>query len=100
MNSHRKKRSEAKKGTPQEIIAKPMVNIIYGEGIGNLKNIHRHDVVKNDGKAAKVTKESKNRHSEFQIPSDDLVQVIYPQTRVLLNRPVYVGACVLDLSKL
>lgn len=102
MTHHRDKRSRSEKHSLGEMMAKNMLNIIYGKCCEILSNRQTLDFIRDEEKAKKVCKESKKRNSEFQIVSENapVVQTLYQQKRVVLNRPVYFGACILDLSKL
>ncbi|XP_033113171.1 uncharacterized protein LOC117113833 [Anneissia japonica] len=79
---------------------KLMNNSVFGKTMENVRNRQNVILCKNSEsrKIAKLlAKPNFNRHVAI---NDDLVAIHMNKTRVVLNKPIYCGAAVLDLSKL
>lgn len=66
-----------------------------------MENVRKHKNVelchKNEGLKKVAAKPTYKTHRLF---SEDLVAVELTRSKVTLNKPIYVGMCVLDLSKI
>jgi len=80
---------------------KLMNNAVFGKTMENLRKRQRVDLVQpqtNSKKYEKLT--SDPSFKSRRIITENLVAIHRRKTEVKLNRPTYVGMCVLDLSKL
>ena len=77
---------------------KMMVNAIFGKSMECVRDHTVVNLVCNPTKFLKMT--AKPQIKQFVIVNDDTVLVQRVQAVVTLNKPIYTGFCVLDLSKL
>ena len=76
---------------------KLMNNSVFGKTMENIRN--RVDVkLVNDKKQAEKLS-AKLNFNHCNIFSEDLVAIYMKKTRLVFNKPVYLGMCILDLSK-
>ena len=76
---------------------KLMNNSVFGKTMENIRN--RVDVkLVNDKKRAEKLSDKPN-FNHCNIFSEDLVAIHMKKTRLVFNKPVYLGMCILDLSK-
>jgi hypothetical protein len=78
-------------------VFKLMNNAVFGKTIENLRKRLIVQLVNNQSKARKLT--SKPTFHAFRIFNEDLVAVHMLKQRLYLNRPIYVGFTILDVSK-
>ena len=74
-----------------------MNNSVFGKTMENIRkrvNIH---LVSNEKDAKKLTTKPNFHH--FTIFSENLIAIHMKQTSLTFNKPVYLGMCILDLSK-
>ncbi|XP_033729639.1 uncharacterized protein LOC117318793 [Pecten maximus] len=76
---------------------KLMNNSVFGKTMENLRKRMDVKLVNSEKKAVKLT--CKPTFHEFRIFSDDLVGVHMLKSKLYLNRPIYVGFSILDISK-
>ena len=76
---------------------KLMNNAVFGKTMENLRKRMDVQLVNNQSKARKLT--SKPTFHAFKIFNEDLVAVHMSKQKLYLNRPIYVGFSILDLSK-
>ena len=76
---------------------KLMNNSVFGKTMENIRNRVNVKLVNNEEKARKLI--SKPNYNSCKIFSENLISVHMKKTRLLMNKPVYLGACILDLSK-
>ena len=74
-----------------------MNNAVFGKTMENLRQRIDVKLVNSQSKARKLT--SKPTFHAFKIFNEDLVAVHMLKQRLYLNRPIYVGFSILDLSK-
>lgn len=91
-----KKRIEAKNDFERDLY-KLLNNAMFGKTMENLRNRKNVRLVNNERAAKKLI--SKSNMVDFRIFDENLVAVNLTKPSVLLNRPIYVGFCVLELSK-
>lgn len=72
-------------------------NAVFGKTMENLRNRTKIDLVNDDKKAQKLIA-SPSFHA-FKIITNDLVSIERKKITLLLNRPIYVGFSILDISK-
>ena len=77
---------------------KLMNNAVFGKTLENLRKRLRVQLVNNQSKVRKLT--GKPTFHAFRIFNEDLVAGHILQQCLYLNRPIYVGFCILDLSKI
>jgi hypothetical protein len=77
---------------------KLMVNAIFGKSMEDVRNHSIVNLVSNPAKFLKMS--SKPQIKQFKIVNKDTVLVQRTKAVVILNKPIYTGFCVLDLSKL
>ena len=74
-----------------------MNNSVFGKTMENLRKRVDVRVVSNEKKLLKLT--SKQTYVSFKIFKENLVAVHKIKETLTLNRPAYVGMCILDLTK-
>jgi hypothetical protein len=77
---------------------KNMNNIVFGKSMENVRNYRNIKLATNQRKLDKFVADP--RFKELQVFTDDLVAVSLEHDTVTLNKPIYVGFSVLELSKL
>jgi hypothetical protein len=75
-----------------------MNNACFGKSMENVRNRRKVDIVENSTKLKKLL--AKPQTEQFLIVNEDMVLVDGIKKEVLLNKPIYVGFTVLDVSKL
>jgi len=76
---------------------KLMNNAVFGKTMENLRNRRTVDLVMTEHKMKKLA--AQPSFKSFKIFNEHLVAVERKKVELVLNRPIYVGFCVLDLSK-
>ena len=76
---------------------KLMNNSVFGKTMENIRNRVNVKLVNNEEKARKLI--AKPNYRSCKIFSENLISVHMKKTSLLMNKPVYLGACILDLSK-
>ena len=77
---------------------KLMNNSVFGKTMENLRKRTNIELVDNPKRIKKIC--AKPSFKSFKIFNDSLVAVHQDKTKLLLNRPIYVGASILDMSKI
>lgn len=75
-----------------------MNNAVYNKSMENLRNRVNVKLVHTERKLKKICAEPS--FDRFKIFNEDLVGVENKKVKLLLNKPVYIGQTILDLSKL
>ena len=91
-----KKRAGAKNSFEKDFF-KLMNNSVFGKTMENLRKRQDIKLVTDKGKLTKWA--SRPSYISSKIFNEDLVAVHKTKTTLTLNRPAYVGMCILDLSK-
>ena len=89
-------RTKAKNNFEKEFY-KLMVNSVFGKTMENIRNRVNVKLVNTEEKLKKLV--AKPNFKSRKIFSEDLVSVHMKQTNLTMNKPVYLGMCILDLSK-
>jgi len=77
---------------------KLMNNASFGKTMENIRNRCQFDLVNNERRLLKlISRPNAKRSIRY---NEDLIGIEMDKTRLLLNKPIYLGASVLDLSKL
>ena len=76
---------------------KLMNNSVFGKTMENIRNRADIKLVNNKKQAKKLAANPSFNH--YNIFSEDLVAIHMKKTRLVFNKPVYLGLCILDLSK-
>ena len=76
---------------------KLMNNSVFGKTMENIRNRVDIKLVNNKKQAEKLSAKPNFKHCN--IFSEDLVAIHMKKTKLVFNKPVYLGMCVLDLSK-
>ena len=76
---------------------KLMNNSVFGKTMENIRNRVNVKLVNSENKARKLI--AKPNYRSSKIFSENLISVHMKKTSLLMNKPVYLGACILDLSK-
>ena len=76
---------------------KLMNNSVFGKTMENIRNRVNVKLVNNEEKARKLI--AKPNYKSCKIFGETLISVHMKKTSLLMNKPVYLGACILDLSK-
>ena len=90
------KRTKAKNGFEKDFF-KLMNNSVYGKTMENLRKRVDVRLITDDKKLLKIT--SKPTYVSSKIFNENLVAVHKIKETLTLNRPAYLGMCILDLSK-
>ena len=91
-----KLRAEAKNNFEKDFF-KLMNNAVFGKTMENIRNRVNVKLVNNVEKARKLI--AKPNYRSCKIFSENLISVHMKKTSLVMNKPVYLGACILDLSK-
>ena len=89
-------RSQAKNAFEKDLF-KLMNNSVFGKTMENVRNRVTIELVKDAERAAKLV--NKPNFEELKIFDEFLIAVKMRTTKVKMNKPVYVGMSILDLSK-
>ena len=76
---------------------KLMNNSVFGKTMENIRNRVDIRLVTNEDQARKLI--SKPNYKHRKIFCENLIAIHMKKTRLLFNKPVYLGMCILDLSK-
>ena len=76
---------------------KLMNNSVFGKTMENVRNRVDIKLVNNKKQAEKLS--AKPNFNHCNIFSEDLVAIHMKKTKLVFNKPVYLGMCILDLSK-
>lgn len=76
---------------------KLMNNSVFGKTMENLRKRVDIHLVNSDDRAAKLTSRPNFKH--LTIFTDKLSAIEMKKTQIIYNKPVYLGMCILDLSK-
>ena len=89
--------TEAKNGFEKDFL-KLMNNSVFGKTITNVRN-HRNIklVTTNERKRNLVSKSNYHVVKHF---SEDLIAIEIKKTKVVMNKPIYLGQAILDISKI
>ena len=74
-----------------------MNNAVYGKTMENLRNRIDIRLVSNKKRLSKM--DIKTKLSVTKIFGNDLVLLLKSKITLMLNKPAYIGMCMLDLSK-
>ena len=91
-----KLRTKAKNNFEKDFF-KLMNNSVFGKTMENIRNRVNVKLVNNEEKARKLI--AKPNYRSCKIFSENLISVHMKKTSLVMNKPVYLGACLLDLSK-
>jgi hypothetical protein len=92
-----RKRQESKTKVGQDFF-KISVNSIFGKSMENIRNRKHVQLVSNPFKIKQLI--SKPQLEQFRIVNDDTVLIDRVRNKVVLNKPIYCGFAILELSKL
>ena len=90
-------RTQAKNNFEKDFF-KLMNNSVFGKTMENIRNRVNVKLVNTEERLKKLTAKP-NLKSPPKIFSENLVSVHLKKTRLTMNKPVYLGMCILDLSK-
>ena len=76
---------------------KPMIKAVFGKTMGNVRKHSDIKLVKADKRRNKLTSEP-NYHTTKSF-SENLMAIEMKKTKVKMNKPVYLGMLILDVSK-
>ena len=74
-----------------------MNNSVFGKTMENIRNRVDVKLVNNRKQAEKLSTKPNFNHSN--IFSENLISIHMKKTKLTFNKPVYLGMCILDLSK-
>ena len=81
----------------EEVFFKLMNNSVFGKTMENIRNRVDIKLVNNKKQAEKLS--AKLNFNHCNIFSEDLVAIHMKKTKLVFNKPVYLGMCIFDLSK-
>ena len=96
INMNKELRANAKNNFEKDF-SKLMNNAVFGKTMENIRNRVNVKLVNNEEKARKLI--AKPNYRSCKIFSENLISVHMKKTSLVMNKPVYLGACILDLSK-
>ena len=91
-----KLRTEAKNEFEKDFF-KLMNNAVFGKTMENIRNRVNIKLANNEKQAEKLS--AKPNYKHCNIFSEDLVAIHMKKTKLDFDKPVYLGMCILDLSK-
>ena len=91
------KRREAKSPCLQSLY-KSLNNIVFGKTMKCLRGRIDLELVTNPTRAKKLIAKPKTQH--LDIITDNLVAIKKQKSKIFVDRPIYLGFCILDLSKI
>ena len=91
-----KLRAKAKNNFEKDFF-KLMNNSVFGKTMENIRNRVNIKLVNDSDKAKKLTAKPNFKH--LNIFCEELIAVHMKKTSLIFNKPVYLGMCILDLSK-
>ena len=74
-----------------------MNNVVFGKSLGNLRLRRNIVLTHNKNKLRKQT--AKSSFQRCQIFNEDLIAVEHKEIKLLLNKTIFVGQAILDISK-
>ena len=74
-----------------------MNNVVYGKMMENLRNRINVKLVSNKKDYLKQT--SKPSYMSHKIFDNELIVILKNKVALILNKPAYIGMCILELSK-
>ena len=77
---------------------KPMNNSVFGKTMENVRKHRDNKLVTTDEKRSKLVSEP-NYHTTKRF-SENLLAIEMKKTKVKMNKPVYLGMSILDISKM
>ena len=83
--------------TFEKEFSKLMNNSVFGKTMENIRNRVNINLVNDREKAKKLTANPNFKH--LNIFSEELIAVYMKRTKLKFDKPVYLGMCILDLSK-
>ena len=89
-------RTKAKNNFEKDFF-KLMNNSVFGKTMENIRNRVDVKLINNKEKARKLI--AKPNYRSCKVFSENLVAIHMKKTSLTMNKPVYLGACILDLSK-
>ena len=92
-----KAKTISKKAFFEKGFFKLMNNSVFGKTMENIRNRVGIKLVNNSEKAEKLTAKPNFKHCN--IFSKNLISIHMKKTKLTFNKPVYLGMCILDLSK-
>ena len=97
IDKNTKLRAEVKENEFKKDFFKLMNNSVFGNTMENISNRVDIELVNDKIKAEKLAAKPNFKHCD--IFSENLVSVHMKKTNLFFNKPVYLGMCILDLSK-
>ena len=95
MNTNKRKEE---KNEFEKNFFKLMINSVFGKTMENLRKHRNIKLVTTDEKRSKLISEP-NYHTTKQF-SENLLAIEMKKTKVKMNKPVYLGMSILDISKM
>ena len=74
-----------------------LMNAVFGKIMENIRNHREIKLVTKDAKRKKLVSEPNYRTSKYF--SEDLMAIEMKKTKICMNKPIYIGQAVLDISK-
>lgn len=90
-------RSQSPKDSPESSFFKLMNNAVYGKTMENVKKRKEFKIARSITKLNSLT--SKFLYQNHKIFSENLVIVTLKPYHIILDKPIYLGFCILDISK-
>ena len=100
-HTQKKQKIKAEKNSDKDrkALHKFMNNDVYGKAMENLRNRIDVKLVSNNNKKRQFKITSKPSYMPHKISDNELVPIRKNRVTLTLNKPVYIGMCILGLSK-
>ena len=89
--------TEAKNGFEKDFL-KLMNNSVFGKTITNVRNNRNIKLVTTNERKRNLV--SKSNYHVVKHFSEDLIAIEIKKTKVVMNKPIYLGQAILDISKI
>ena len=90
-------RKEAKNNFEKKMFFKLMINAVFGKPMENVRNHRDIKLVTADKRRNQLVSEPS--HDAMKRFSENLVAIEMRKTKVKMNKPIYVGMAILDISQ-
>ena len=97
LNAEKRIEAEKNDDKDEKVLYKLMNNAVHGKTMENLRNITDVKLVRNKKDYLKWTSESS--YMSHKIFENDLIAIRKNKVTLTLNKPPYIGMCILELSK-
>jgi len=99
-NTERRKEASKRKNDFEKDFYKLMNNSVFGKTMENVRNRINFELVHDENRLVKLTSKTQYKdHILYGDENENLCGVSMAKTNIVLDKPIYVGMSILDLSK-